>query len=203
MRIHSKYLSMKLTASLSLLSIGLAAPSINCDQVRPDCVNVECSASQVCRIVPATPKECSKTICMDETPLFKRTSPCPRVKLECNNCALNEECVFTQELNVQCPKPACTKIQPIRANLRNAMVCPEHFARLCKFLECPAGEECIETTQTAFSCSRAVCSPQKLVCPANVAPLCFSHKCGDKQVCIETPRTATQCPKAKCVEPQL
>jgi hypothetical protein len=185
----------------ALCTSTIAMPMMDCSNAIPNCENVECGPNQYCDVVPQTLKSCSKTVCKDIVSDFA-AKPCPKVMLQCNNCD-DGECVYSPEIGGNCAVPTCRKSKiPVAeaTKLQKRLVCPQHFAPLCMSVECPEGLECIETKDTAFSCSKAICKPKKeLVCPQYFAPLCMSHECGRNQECMETAQTATKCSKAKCI----
>jgi hypothetical protein len=187
---------------LLLLASTLAMPALTCGDKPASCDMVECNPNQYCEVLPATMKNCARTVCKD-IPANILARPCPRIMLSCDNCAADEECAYTAELGGECPRPVCKKIEPVKQEitLQKRLVCPQYFAPLCNSVECPEGKECVETPETAFSCSKAVCKrkKQELICPEHFAPLCMFHECGRSEECIETTQTATQCSKAKCI----
>jgi hypothetical protein len=149
---------------LLLLATTLAMPALTCGDKPASCDFVECNSNQFCDVLPATTKNCARTICK-EISVKELARPCPRIILSCDNCSADEECVFSTEVNGECPKSVCKKIEALkpkgamekRSDEEEPLLCPEHFAPLCMFHVCAQDQKCIETPHTATECSKAKC----------------------------------------------
>jgi hypothetical protein len=70
--------------------------------------------------------------------------------------------------------------------------------KMMPICDCSATEDCQIIPQSANSCAKAVCIPQKpLICTKQM-PVC-EDECGSGRVCKVFPATNEECPRAACV----